>query len=126
MPKAGLLKALSTGACSTRTRFQSASSSSASSIGIAVSTPWPISAEPQTTVTRLSGVMRSQALGVNAVAAVAAPTRPAASGRAKPIVSAAALPVLRKPRREVCSVCPCQAPFVKVAAASLMAARIWL
>jgi hypothetical protein len=49
------------GACSTATWFQSTHNSSARIIGNAVMTPWPISDLPRINVTRLSGVMRTQA-----------------------------------------------------------------
>src|SRR5215470_7566537 len=62
IPKIGLTKALSTPACSTRTRDQSASSSSAISMGMAVCTPCPISERPHTTVMSLLGAMRRYAL----------------------------------------------------------------
>ena len=100
-PNIGLSKALSTGARSTLTRSQSASSSSAISIGIAVSTPCPISAEPHSTVMRLSGVIRNQAFGANgsAFARTVLRSRAASTGSVKPITSAALALRFRKARR---------------------------
>ena len=121
----------STGACCTRTRFQSASSSSASSIGIAVSTPWPISAEPHITVTLPSPVRPQPGVGREdgRCRRLQARADQPVAGSAKPMVSAGA-PLLRKPRRGWSAregwSRPCSGSLHQRADASWMAARIWL
>jgi hypothetical protein len=53
----------SPGACTTRTRFQSASSSSATIIGMPVRTPWPISERWHVMLTVPSGAMATKTSG---------------------------------------------------------------